>query len=57
MTTMIMPKFMDSEYFMPEYGNWHLLPDAPQETVKEFNEWMDSYNKVSEGVNKAGKDE
>ena len=40
-----MPKFMDSPYFVMEIGNWHLKPGAPEEVVKEFNEWMDLYSK------------
>lgn len=48
MTIMTRPKFMDSPFFVMEFENWHLLPDAPEEVVKEFNEWMASYNKSQE---------
>ena len=34
------PSFIDSEYFVMEFGNWHLLPGAPEELVKEFKEYM-----------------
>ena len=34
------PKFIDSPYFVPEPGNWHLKPGAPEEVVKEFEEYM-----------------
>ena len=33
------PKFMDSPYFVPEFGNWHLKEGAPKKVVKEFEEW------------------
>lgn len=36
-----MPKFFNSEYFVAEYGNWHLLPGAPEEVVKEFEKYME----------------
>jgi hypothetical protein len=49
MTTMTRPKFMDSEYFVLEFGNWHLKPGAPPEVVKEFDEWMAEYNKTPVG--------
>ncbi|XJZ25959.1 hypothetical protein ACF5W4_11155 [Bacillota bacterium Lsc_1132] len=35
------PKFLDSEYFVDEPGNWHLKPGAPDDVVKEFQEFMD----------------
>lgn len=35
-----MPKFYDSPYFVDEPGNWHLKPGAPEDVVKEFNEYM-----------------
>ena len=49
------PKFMDSPYFVPEFNNWHLLPGAPEEVVKEFEEFkkiflllkLKKYRKVS----------
>lgn len=49
MTSMVRPDFMDSSYFVMEFDNWHLLPDAPPEVVKEFNEWMAAYNEASGG--------
>lgn len=35
-----LPKFMSSPYFVPEPDNWHLLPGAPEEIVKEFEAFM-----------------
>ena len=35
-----MPKFFDSEWFVMEFGNWHLKEGAPEEIVKEFEEYM-----------------
>ena len=32
--------FLTSPYFVPEPNNWHLLPGAPEEIVKEFEEFM-----------------
>ena len=46
MTSMTRPNFIDSPYFVMEFGNWHLLPDAPPEVVKEFDEWMAAYNEA-----------
>ena len=34
------PKFMSSPYFVMEFGNWHLLPGAPEDIVKEFEDFM-----------------
>ncbi len=34
------PKFVDSPYFVPEEDNWHLKEGAPEEIVKEFEEYM-----------------
>lgn len=34
------PKFMSSPFFVMEFGNWHLLPGAPKDIVKEFEEFM-----------------
>lgn len=34
------PKFVDSPYFVPEDGNWHLEEGAPEEVKKEFEEYM-----------------
>ena len=35
-----MPEFVKSPYFVPEFGNWHLKEGAPEEVVKEFEEYM-----------------
>lgn len=35
------PSFLDSKYFVGEPGNWHLKEGAPEEVVKEFNEFME----------------
>lgn len=45
MTIMTRPNFIDSPYFVMEFGNWHLLSDAPPEVVKEFDEWMAEYKR------------
>lgn len=39
-------KFLSSPYFVPEFNNWHLLPDALDEIVNEFYSYMiaDSYD-------------
>lgn len=34
------PKFMESPYFVEEPGNWHLLPGAPDDVVREFQEFI-----------------
>lgn len=34
------PKFYDSPFFVDEPGNWHLKPGAPEEVVKEFENFM-----------------
>lgn len=34
------PKFITSEFFDDEFGNWHLKEGAPKEVVEEFNEYM-----------------
>lgn len=36
-----MPKFFDSEWFVPETDNWHLKEGAPAEIVEEFNKYME----------------
>jgi SH3-like domain-containing protein len=46
MTIMIKPNFIDSPYFVPEFDNWHLKPGAPEEVVKEFDEWMKIHEKL-----------
>ena len=42
------PDFMKSPYFVPEFGNWHLKEGAPEEVVKEFNEYMERYKENKE---------
>lgn len=41
------PDFMDSPYFVMEMGNWHLKPGAPEEVVKEFEQFMKAMNKFN----------
>lgn len=41
-----MPEFIKSEYFVPEPDNWHLLDGAPDEIVKEFEEYMSKKNEA-----------
>lgn len=36
----IIPSFFDSDYFVPEYGNWHLKEGAPPELIDEFEAYM-----------------
>jgi hypothetical protein len=38
-----MPKFITSEYFVPEPDNWHLKEGAPEDVRKEFDEFMAEY--------------
>lgn len=38
------PKFMDSEFFVAEPGNWRLLPGAPQYIQEEFAKYMEALN-------------
>lgn len=33
-------KFTESPYFVPEEDNWHLKEGAPEDVVKEFEEYM-----------------
>ena len=35
--------FTRSPYFVMEDGNWHLKNGAPEEVVKEFEEYMEYY--------------
>lgn len=39
--------FVNSPYFVDEPDNWHLLEGAPEEVVKEFEEYM-AYTKKME---------
>ncbi len=55
MTIMTKPKFVDSPYFVPDFDNWHLKPGAPEEVVKEFNEWMKAYDEL-QAIGKKEKD-
>jgi len=48
---MIQPKFINSPYFVAELDNWHLKEGAPEDVKKEFDEYMEVYNKVS-GLNR-----
>lgn len=34
------PGFAKSEYFVPEPGNWHLKPGAPEKVRREFEAFM-----------------
>jgi hypothetical protein len=38
------PLFLDSPYFVMEEDNWHLKTGAPEEVVKEFNQFMKELN-------------
>lgn len=46
------PSFMDSPYFVMEEDNWHLKEGAPAETVKEFNDYMNSGEELMKGSEK-----
>lgn len=35
------PKFVDSQYFYIDDDGWHLEDGAPDEVVKEFEEYME----------------
>lgn len=41
------PKFTDSLYFVPETDNWHLKPGAPEDVVKEFEEFMNAQKEMN----------
>lgn len=43
-----MPEFAKSPYFVPEEDNWHLKEGAPEEVVKEFEEYMEHSRKLEE---------
>lgn len=47
------PDFLDSPYFVPEVGNWHLKPGAPPEVVKEFEEWMAEPDEIEDNDKQA----
>jgi hypothetical protein len=40
------PSFLDSPYFVSEFNNWHLKPDAPEEVKKDFEKYMNTYNAI-----------
>lgn len=40
------PNFITSEYFVAEFGNWHLKEGAPEDIKKEFDEYMERYRKA-----------
>lgn len=42
------PKFVDSPYFVAEEDNWHLKEGAPEEVVKEFEEYMEYSRRCEE---------
>lgn len=43
------PLFFDSPYFVPDPGNWHLLPGAPQEIIDAFNAFKQSQDDFETG--------
>lgn len=47
MSTMSM-EFTKSPYFVPEEDNWHLKEGAPEEVVKEFEEYMEYSKELEE---------
>lgn len=34
------PKFIESEFFVDTFGDWSIKPEAPEEVIREFNEFM-----------------
>lgn len=42
------PNFVNSPYFVCESGNWHLKEGAPEEVVKEFEEYMQYIEELKE---------
>ena len=44
----VAPNFIDSEFFVPEFGNWHLKPGAPEDVVNEFEEWKKQNEEAKE---------
>lgn len=42
------PNFVNSPYFVNESGNWHLKEGAPEEVVKEFEEYMQYTKELEE---------
>ena len=45
---MVRPKFIDSEWFVPETDNWHLKPGAPKSIVEEFRDYMERDKEAAE---------
>jgi len=45
---MIMPAFMQSEWFVKEPDNWYLKDDAPEEIRKEYEEWKAEEDQAAE---------
>lgn len=39
-------RFMDSPFFVDEPGNWHLKEGAPEEVVREFEDFMAARKKL-----------
>lgn len=51
MKNTIAPKFISTPYFYIDDDGWHLTPDAPEEVVREFEEFMKEYeDKIEQGV-------
>lgn len=46
--SVIKPKFVDSPYFVGEEDNWHLLPGAPEDVVREFEKFMEEHEEAEE---------
>lgn len=42
------PSFIDSPYFVVDDAGWHLKEGAPEQVVKEFNEYMEAYQQALE---------
>lgn len=41
------PKFIESEFFVSDFGNWHLKEGAPEDIKEEFEAFMSLYNENS----------
>ena len=42
------PSFIDSPYFVVDDAGWHLKEGAPEQVVKEFNEYTEAYQQALE---------
>lgn len=42
------PNFINSPYFVVDDTGWHLKEGAPEQVVKEFNEYMKAYQQAAE---------